>query len=373
MTRPRIAVVGAGIGGLATASALTRAGFDCVVFERADGPPRTGGGIQVPPNAVRALHEIGLGDAWEPVAAVPSARVLRRWADGCELGRTPLGTVVRQRYGLPYWAMRRADLWRELRDAVPNIHFGRECAAVLRSAGAIELIFADGSRYAADFAIGADGLRSTVRRALTGATNPARFSGHTVHRATVAPAVASSLASVVTVWLGPGQHAVCYPVGRDGTLNLVATTPGRRPGNPLAAYAGWDPVLRSLLAATSPAAHGLYHHPLPYWGTGRVALVGDAAHAMLPFLAQGAALAIEDGVVLADLLRRTGSFAGYADVRRSRVERVATLVNAGDHDYHLPDGVAQRKRDARLRNGGPAFLDWLYGWSPADRRPVVYP
>jgi salicylate hydroxylase len=364
----RIAVVGAGIGGLTTALALAAEGLRCTVFERAGALPETGGGIQLSPNATRVLHRLGLGPALDAVALRPVARELRRWADGAVLGRVELGVAAERRYGAPYYALRRVDLVRVLHDALharrgPDaVRFGLRCVDVLSPDG--ELRFADGSGHPAGVVIGADGLHSIVRAGI--AADEVRFSGHTAYRAVIPAGLVPWMCGPprVTVWLGPGRHCVCYPV--PGGLNLVAVVPGSEPvPDLLDAFAGWHDDVRALIGAAATSGslvhHGLFDRPaLPHWYRGRVAVIGDAAHPMLPFIAQGAAQAIEDAAAIAAGLRTTGGVAGFETVRRPRVERVGAAVHAGARDHHLPDGAGQRRRDDRIAASGLPEQDWLY-------------
>ena len=369
MAYEKIAVIGAGIGGLTVALALTRPGVRCEVFERSRSLPGIGGGLQLSPNAVAVLRRLGLGGALAG-AARPVARELRRWQDNEIIARTELGAAAEQRYGSPYLTLRRSTLSRALVEAcrgVQTIHFGRKCTGLRVSDDGVEIELDDGSRSHADAVVGADGLHSFVRGQVHRDT--VRYSGNAVYRAVLPADRARWLCSParVTVWLGPGRHCVCYPVDGGRSLNLVATVPAAQPptsvrevgaSEVLAAYAGWHPALRGLLAVAGRfEQHGLFDRPaLPSWHQGRLVLLGDAAHPMLPFVAQGAAQAIEDAEALAHHL----DFARYTAERSPRVARVAAVAQAGLHDYHLSDGPEQQARDGRLRESTVADQDWLY-------------
>ncbi|WP_432839190.1 FAD-dependent monooxygenase [Dactylosporangium sp. CA-092794] len=353
MAPQRVAVVGAGIGGLAVALALAAKDLSCTVFERSAAPAADGFGIQLPPNATRVLYGLGLGPALDAVSVRPVAREIRRWSDGALLGRVPLGAAVTDRYGAPYLALRRADLISVLHAAVgPGVvRFGARCTAATPDG---TLTFDGAPAHTADLVVGADGLRSVVRRtvrAYLSVLDEPRPIGYAAYRA-VLPAAGAP--PVVTVWLGPDRHAVAYPV--PGGLNLVAVTAGPLEG----AFDGWDGELCKLLDAAGPAVrHPLYtRRVLPSWYRGRLAVLGDAAHPMPPFLAQGAAQAIEDAAALAasgpqDLPR-------YEGERRERTARVAAASIAGGADYHLPDGAEQRRRDRRIAASGLPDQDWLF-------------
>lgn len=380
----RIAVVGAGVGGLVTAAALALEGMRCTVFERAGGPPEVGGGIQISPNGARVLHRLGLGPALRAVAARPVAVELRRWQDGRLIGRTELGTAAEERYGFPYYTLRRTDLSRMLLRAVEarcgagTVQFGRQCVDLDESPHGVRLRFAGGQAYDAGVVVGADGMHSVVRRSLAG--DAPRFSGHTVYRALIPAARLPWLAGPprVTVWLGPRQHCVCYPVGRSGAVNLVATVQaGLAPegytrgdaGRLVDAYQGWHTNVRRLLAAADLLVHhGLFDRsPLRSWHRGRIAVLGDAAHPMLPFLAQGATQAIEDAATLAACVCESGGLARYEALRRPRVDRVVAAVRERAAGMHLPDGPRQRQRDRALAGARLSDQDWLYGWDHPSR------
>jgi len=363
----RIVVAGGGIGGLALAVALGRLGIGCVVLERDRVLGSAGGGLQLSPNGTAVLRRLGLGAALDG-AFRPDGRQLRRWRDGGLIGRVPLGPAALSRYGDPYVTLRRSTLRRLLYDAAGSTHLGRTAAALADHG----VTLSDGSHEPADVVIGADGLHSVVRPYLI--ADPPRFSGHVAYRAVVPASVLSTVD--VLVWLGPGRHCVCYPIDDGRHLNLVATLPatsappparGVRADELLAAYAGWDPTVLGLLtAAGSFDRHPLFDRPAGgprSWG--RVALLGDAARPMLPFLAQGACQALEDAWHLGGHLSAGGAaadaLARYAADRGERASRVAEASRAGARDNHLPDGPAQRRRDRHLAALTLDDMDWLYG------------
>jgi salicylate hydroxylase len=342
----RIAIVGAGIGGLTAAIALTRRDVECVVVEQRPAlGDDEGTGIQVSPNAGAELLELGVSlDFAVPVGH----RELRRWQDDRVLGHTDLG-----RYDVPYLTMRRGALIGALREAAGGspVILGRRCVAVRDDGSSAVLGFDDGTAGRFDAVIGADGLRSVVR-GLTGSDAP-RHSGLMAGRAVLPRTAASRFVETdrVVVWLGPGRHCVTYPIDR-GHVNLVVVAPS-------IAFDGWHPSVRGLIAlAGRMRPRPLYDMPpLPVWHHGRVVLIGDAAHPILPFIAQGAAQAVEDAVTLAGC----PDFAEFRALREERVRQVFAMSRAGLRVHHLPDGAEQRIRDRALAAASPDAHDWLYG------------
>ncbi|MGK5685111.1 FAD-dependent monooxygenase [Actinoplanes sp. URMC 104] len=359
-----IVVVGAGIGGLAAAAALGRRGVHCLVVERSPVLSPAGGGIQIAPNGSAVLHRLGLaGPLGE--AARPVARELRRWRDDRPIATVPLGAEAVRRHGSPYYALRRATLARMLLQAAQRhaeVRFGTPCVGVTDRGDQAVVLLGDGTRLTADAVVGADGLHSVVRRAVL-ADRP-RSSGFVAFRGTV-----RARSDRVVVRLGPGRHVVSYPLDGDAGSAVVAVVPeptappaarGVPAGEVLAGFPRWHRSVRDLLTSVGRfGRHPLLDRPRPAWRRGRIVLLGDAAHPVLPFLAQGACLALEDAEALAEGLE------GYQTARAARVDRVAAAGSAGIRELHLPDGPAQRARDDRLAAAGPDGHDWLYGRAAA--------
>ena len=389
MSPPRVAIVGGGLGGLAAALALHQAGIEARVFEMAGTRREVGAGIVVPPNMVRVLQRLGLAEALPGFAVrLDAAWEFRRWDDGQVLFVQEMGEACVQRYGMPCYVAHRADLLSLLQDALPPglLQLGQRCSAMSQDERGVELVLsgADGreTRLHADAAIGADGIHS-VLNPLVAPPEAARFSGLCAFRCLVPAAAAPALAlrPVQTLWLGPGRHFVHYPISSGRLVNVVAIVPAGdwRTESWTAAgtvadlrreFEGWDPRLRQLAdAATETRRWALYDRtPLSVWVKGRVALLGDAAHAMLPFFAQGAAQALEDALVLAACLRGVDAAAvpaalqRYDAIRRPRASRVQLMSRGREIRSHLPDGPEQRARDAELARGNPlADSAWLYG------------
>ena len=313
----QVAVAGAGLGGLTAALALAARRIDVVVCEREPALREAGAGVQLGPNAVRVLDGLGLGGALRACAFAPRAAEVRDGPSGRLLLRTPLGEAAERRWGAPYLQLHRADLQALLVDAArgcPGVELRLGAAAVAADpAGRLRL--ADGTELAADAVIAADGLRSACAASLWGAEAP-RFTGWTAWRAVVpVAAVRAEIPPVAAVWTGPGRHLVHYPIRGGREVNVVAVTAARRwreeswtaagdPAELAAAFAGWSPPVSALLGAVAQTWRwALFDRPArPRWSEGRATLLGDAAHPMLPFLAQGAAMAVEDAVVLAEAL-----------------------------------------------------------------------
>ena len=380
----RAVVVGAGIGGLTAAIALRRAGLDVQVFEQAPELHEVGAGIQLSPNATRLLARLGVGEALARVAVRPDAIEHRRWQDGRVLLRQPLGDAVEREFGAPYYHVYRPDLLAVLSGALPAgvVHLDRRGVAIADD----RVTFADGATVAADVVIGADGIHSVVRAAIVGADAP-RFSGSIAYRGLVP---AERLAHLElprdgNSFLGPNRHFVHYWVAARRFMNFVAVVPGgdwrveswSATGEvkaALAEFEGWHPQVTTIIAAAERTHRwALYdREPLDTWSRGRTTLLGDAAHAMLPFMAQGACQAIEDAAVLARCLAKATrddvphALARYEAIRKPRAIAVQRASRENATLYHLPDGDDQRARDARyaahMAAGPFAARGWLFAY-----------
>jgi 2-polyprenyl-6-methoxyphenol hydroxylase-like FAD-dependent oxidoreductase len=381
-----IAVVGGGIGGLAAALSLVRAGFDVQVFEQASALMEVGAGIQISPNASRLLHRLGLGAALDRSGVRPVAVHQRRWDDGRTLQRAPLGEEVEAAFGAPYYHFHRADLLRALAAALPleRLHLGHRLSGFTDRGDRLELRFAHGARVAAGVLVGADGIHSTVRGELFGPEQP-RFTGCIAYRGLVPADRLGHLELEVLAnnWMGPEGHFVHYFVAGGRLVNFVAIkeretwtreswTDRGEVADALAAFKGWHPQVGAIIGAVDETfIWALFDRaPLERWSVGRVTLLGDACHAMLPFMAQGAAQSIEDGATLAACLLQDGAadvasaLRRYEALRRPRATRLQEMSRANKTRFHLPDGLAQEARDAELATRGDrtiAALGWLYG------------
>lgn len=380
------AVIGGGIGGACAALHLLRAGFDVHVYEQSEALREVGAGINITPNASRVLHGIGLADALEKIAVKPSAWLQHRWQDGRLLLRTPLGP----HFGFPQYQVHRGDLLAMLVNALPpeRVHPAHRLARLVDHGDKVEAQFENGARAVADVLIGADGIHSTVRRELFGESAP-RFTGAIAYRGLVpAEKIAHlDLEVAAQMWLGPGSHFVMYFVSGGRLLNFVAhldrdawtKESWNERGDPAqlrAEYAGWEPRVRAVVDCVEETfIWGLFDRvPMKQWSRGRITLLGDACHPMLPYMAQGAAQAMEDGVCLTACLEQAGdvvaALARYETLRQPRTAYIQTHAAANKTRFHLPDGPAQIERDAKMAAGGidwsQTTTDWLFGYDPAE-------
>lgn len=378
----RVVIVGAGIGGLTAAIALRRAGLDVQVYEQAPELREVGAGVQLSPNATRILERLGLGDGLRTVGVRPEALEHRRWEDGRLLMRQPLGESCAQAFGAPYYHLYRPDLLAVLVAALPPdvVHLSHRCVAIAQHGDAAKVRFEGGATAGAPVVIGADGIHSTVREILLGPESP-RFSGSIAYRGLVPVERLPRLAIANAAWLGGARHFVHYYVAAGRLVNWVGIVPaddwrieswtatGEVPAA-LAEFEGWHPQVRTIIGAADRTHRwALYDRdPLETWATGRVALLGDAAHAMLPFLAQGACQAVEDAAVLARCLAEATveavpeALRRYQAARQPRVWEVQRVSRKNATTYHLPDGEAQRERDARYAAQAAASPWAERGW-----------
>ncbi len=387
----QIAIVGGGLGGLAAALFLRQAGVDVTVYEQVSELREAGAGIVVSPNMARPLERLGLLGKLEAFAVrLEAAWEFRRWEDGRVLSVQRM-EACRELYGADCYVAHRADLMGLLRDALPPevLRLGERCVGLEQDGRTVELNFENraGKRTGviADAVIAADGIHSTLRSSASAdALQEPRFSGLCAFRCLVPASAAPSMAlrPVQTLWLGPGHHFVHYPVSGGRLVNVVAMAPAGEwrteswiaegsVADLMHEFEGWDARVTQLIAAaTETKRWALYdREPLGRWVNGRLALLGDAAHAMLPFFGQGAAQAVEDAEVLGHCLAGVRpdsvpeALKRYESIRLPRASKVQLMSRGRGVQNHLPDGVEQERRDAGFAQVDPLKQSaWLYGY-----------
>ena len=348
----RIAVVGAGLGGVAAAALLQKAGFAVDVYEQAPAFSRLGAGIHMGPNVLKIFRRIGIEDALVAISSKPDFWFSRDGETGDYLSRIPLGDYAVKEYGAPYLTVHRGDLHALQVSALQpgTLHFDKRLTAIVDDGSGVDLTFADGTRARADIAVGADGINSRIRETLLGEEKP-NYSGWVGHRALLDKDVLRKTGfdfEACVKWWTDDRHMMVYDTTADGREYYYVTgvphpawdfdgafVPSSRE-EMREAFVGYHPIVQTLIDATTEVTKWplLNRNPLPLWSEGRLVLLGDACHPMKPHMAQGAAMAIEDGAMLARCLTETGlsdhstAFRLYEANRRERASRVQAVSNA---------------------------------------------
>ncbi|MFL5103818.1 MAG: FAD-dependent monooxygenase [Xanthobacteraceae bacterium] len=384
----KILIAGAGIGGLSAACCLMRKGFDVEIHEQAPLLSEIGAGIQISANAMHVLRYLGLSDAIAQVGVRPKAYVFRLHDTGEVIQTFALSAEHERQHGAPYVQLHRADLHDLLlaraRELKPDIvHLDHRVVGYEEGRNGVELHLANGATARGDLLIGADGLKSVVRRQIAGDVPPT-YTGDAVWRITVPTdrlPRESRFDQVMSVFMGPGGHVVCYYLRGGTLLNFAGTVETevseeswtlKFPWEALKAdYAGWHSCIQAIIdAADRDACYRWSLHnrpPIRNWSTRRATILGDAAHPTLPYLAQGAAMAIEDAAVLARALSQAAlieqALSLYAG---TRVERMARVVKQSDENqrlFHLRSEEEIRRRFTQ-RDEGVDRNRWLYSYNP---------
>jgi salicylate hydroxylase len=395
----RVLIAGGGIGGMAAAAALLQRGIDVEVYEQAAELKEVGAGIQISPNGNKVLDALGVFQQLKAVSCDPERKEFRLWNTGKPWPMFSLGKAVIERYGYPYLTVYRPDLHQALADRVralkPDaIRLDSPIAGCAQDEGSATLVLRDGRRVSGDALIGCDGVRSVVRNTLWGKTDPA-FSGMVAWRGLIPMENLPEhmRTSVGSTWIGPRGHVVSYPLHRSRFMNFVATIEGKTwdaagasaPGTMaecLQDFEGWHPDVQTMIRCSPQLLKwALFSRdPIPEWTQGRITLLGDAAHATLPFLAQGAVHAIEDGTVLARCLEGVhgaGMPAALMRYEQARIERTSAMVRgatANTDRFHSPELATEESAERYLAkewSAAPIFerYDWLYAYD-ANTVPV---
>ena len=384
----KILIAGAGIGGLTAASCLMKAGYDVEVYEQAPELSEIGAGIQLSANAMHVLNDLGLGRAIAEMSVRPGAYVFRLHDSGEIIGQFPLADEHERLNGAPYNQLHRADLHDLLaakaRDFNKDVvRLNRRVAGFEESDAGVELFFADGSRARGDLLIGADGVKSAVRAQIAGADH-ATYTGDAAWRLTLPTDQLPSnfMGEVMSVWMGPGRHVVCYYLRGGALLNFVGLVETEDISEESwtakfqwerlkADLAGWHENIQSVIDRADKDScfrWSLYYRPpIATWSTRRATLLGDAVHATLPYLAQGAAMAIEDAGVLTRALQSTNVVADALQLyERNRIDRTSRIVKGSDANrtlFHMRDQEKLRQAFA-ARDEGADRNAWLYSYNP---------
>lgn len=382
----RIAITGGGIGGLTLALALQHRGITAEVFEQAPELAEVGAAVALSANATRELRRLGVLDQVTAVSTEPTELIYRGWRDARRIASFPVHDDLRyqERFGAPYYGVHRADLQRVLSGALGGVglHLGHRLVELVDQGDSIRLQFANGRSAKADLVIGADGVRSMVRRFVTGGED-AVYSGTSAFRGIVPVERLPTLPDprAIQFWMGPDAHLLHYAIGgRGDAVNFFAVVEGPNawphadkwvaevaPGEAVAAFEGWHPAVAEMVSAVEQTMRwGLFTvRPLLRWSRGRAVILGDAAHAMLPHHGQGANTTIEDAITLAELLADAAPsdleavLARFQTLRRARTRKIQRSSRVTNDLLHLPDGPALANRDRKVSRF-PEDFGWIH-------------
>jgi salicylate hydroxylase len=370
----KIAIVGGGIGGLTAANCLLQAGFDVQVYEQSRLLSEVGAGINISPNASRILNRLGLAEECARVAYRSPFFTQRRWEDGRTLTKTRLATDIETHFGASHHIFHRGELHALLAKPLPRerLHLSHRCVGVEQDGKAVRVRFENGAEVEADVLIAADGIHSAVRRILRGAERP-RFACR-AYRGLIPAEKVRDIPPESTAFLGPGRHFIHYFVSAGRLLNFVGhveqedwiseswTEPGKVE-DLRAAYAGWHPQVQQVIDAVDETFIWavLDRPPIDRWTYGRITMMGDACHPMIPFMGQGGAMAIEDAASITACLVKCDDVEAalqlYETVRIPRTAQVQDGSWVNKTRFHMPDGPDQMERDALMAKG---MTDWSY-------------
>lgn len=390
MNGRKVLIAGGGIGGITAALCLASRGHRVEVFEQAPTFAEVGAGIQLSPNCTRVLHRLGLQDALRSKAFVPEGTQFRHWKSGKVIADSKLGEHVVAKYGAPYYHIHRGDLLRVLVDAAARepaitLHNDARVDGFRQAADGAQLLLRGGAEHAGDVLVGADGIRSVIRAGLWGEESP-RFTGNVAWRALVPVErlPAGLIRPMTTAWWGPHKHFVHYYVCGGALVNCVCVV--EKQGWEVESwtergdytelktdFAGWHSDIQQLIdnaERDSLFKWALFDRPpMRQWSRGRVTLLGDACHPTLPFMAQGAAMAIEDGAVLAGCLVAgetvEASLQRYEDLRRARTADVQIRSRRNATTFHLT-GVKAWLRNRAVRAARARVMGDLYSYDAAE-------
>ncbi|MFT5390242.1 MAG: salicylate hydroxylase [Gammaproteobacteria bacterium] len=384
----KVLVIGGGIGGMTAAACLLKRGIDVEVFEQATELGEVGAGIQLSANPMRVLRHLGLVTSLSATGVQPHSYQFKMFDSGDILQEIPLGKTYVERHGVPYLSVHRADLMDALTGAVkmlkPDaITLNAKATDFVEDGTGVTVSFANGREARGDVLIGADGIKSMVRAKTLGQT-PVNYTGDQSWRILVPAArlEAHQRPDTVNICVGPGKHGVVYPVRHDGLVNMVGCVEyatwddenwtSRRPWTEMKSdFAGWHQNIQAIIdnADKDQCFRWAMNNrtPVTNWCTARTTLLGDAAHPSLPYMAQGGALAIEDGAIIARALEQEKNVTGAVELyQRNRLDRTTRVVNESSANrdmFHLPSEAALRDAFSK-RDMNAERTAWLFSYDP---------